>query len=87
MEVQSLVAWNLRQLRVQRGISQDDLAYSSGVERAYVGHLERGVRNPTITTLAKIAKALDVHIGQLFREPEPGEVVPSTLRAGRKKGG
>ncbi|MEI8698133.1 helix-turn-helix domain-containing protein [Mesorhizobium sp. ISC15] len=85
MEVQSLVAWNLRQLRVKRGISQDDLAYSSGVERAYVGHLERGVRNPTIITLEKIAKALDVHIAQLFREPEPSEGVPATLKAGRKK--
>jgi transcriptional regulator with XRE-family HTH domain len=87
MEVQSLVAWNLRQLRVRRGISQDDLAYSSGVERAYVGYLERGMRNPTITTLAKIAKALDIHVSQLFREPEPGEVVPSTLSPGRKKAG
>ncbi|TIU40935.1 MAG: XRE family transcriptional regulator, partial [Mesorhizobium sp.] len=34
MEVQSLVAWNLRRLRVERGISQDDLALSAGDERA-----------------------------------------------------
>ncbi|TGR01287.1 XRE family transcriptional regulator [Mesorhizobium sp. M4B.F.Ca.ET.190.01.1.1] len=85
MEVQSLVAWNLRRLRVERGISQDDLALSAGIERAYVGHLERAARNPTIFTLEKVAIALDVHIAQLFREPDPGEQVPTTLKAGRKK--
>lgn len=85
MEVQSLVAWNLRRLRVERGISQDDLALTAGVERAYVGYLERAARNPTIITLEKVAKALNVHIAQLFREPEPSEEVPATLRAGRKK--
>ncbi|RWE84226.1 MAG: helix-turn-helix transcriptional regulator [Mesorhizobium sp.] len=86
MEVQSLVAWNLRRLRVERGISQDDLALSAGVERAYVGYLERAARNPTIITLEKIATALGVPMAQLFREPEPRESVPQTLRAGRKKG-
>lgn len=87
MEVQSLVAWNLRRLRVERGISQDDLALSAGVERAYVGYLERGARNPTIMTLEKIATALEIHIGQLFREPDPSEQMPATLKAGRKKRG
>ncbi|TJW00704.1 MAG: helix-turn-helix transcriptional regulator [Mesorhizobium sp.] len=87
MGVQSLVAWNLRRLRVERGISQDDLALSAGVERAYVGYLERAARNPTIITLEKLADALGVEMAQLFREPEEGEAVPQTLRAGRKKGG
>jgi transcriptional regulator with XRE-family HTH domain len=85
MEVRSLVAWNLRRLRVARGISQDDLALSADIERAYVGHLERGGRNPTVDTLDKIAQALGVHISQLFREPASGEAAPATLRAGRKK--
>ncbi|WP_027040236.1 helix-turn-helix domain-containing protein [Mesorhizobium ciceri] len=84
MEVQSLVAWNLRRLRVERGISQDDLALTAGVERAYVGYLERGVRNPTIATLSKLADAMSIPISQLFREPLEGETVPTTLKAGRK---
>ncbi|MEI9429218.1 helix-turn-helix domain-containing protein [Mesorhizobium sp. Cs1299R1N3] len=87
MEVQSLVAWNLRRLRVERGISQDDLALSAGVERAYVGYLERGARNPTIVTLNKLADAMSIHISQLFREPVDGEAVPTTLKAGRKRTG
>ncbi|TGP51516.1 XRE family transcriptional regulator [bacterium M00.F.Ca.ET.230.01.1.1] len=85
MEVQSLVAWNLRRLRVERGISQDDLALSADVERAYVGFLERGARNPTVKTLGKLAGAMGVHISELFREPAKGETVPGTLKAGRKK--
>jgi transcriptional regulator with XRE-family HTH domain len=85
MEVQSLVGWNLRRLRVERGISQDDLAYAADVERAYVGRLEQGVRNPTIVTLERLAKAMDIHVSALFREPAPGEAIPSTLQPGRKK--
>jgi transcriptional regulator with XRE-family HTH domain len=61
------------------------LALTAGVERAYVGYLERAARNPTIITLEKVAKALDVHIAQLFREPDPSDEVPATLKAGRKK--
>ncbi len=86
MEVRALVATNIRRLRVERGISQDDLALAAGVERAYVGHLERATRNPTIETLSKIAKAMDIHIRELFLEPREGDRPPATLKAGRKKG-
>lgn len=85
MEAQSLVAWNLRRLRIDRGISQDDLALNADVERAYVGHLERGGRNPTISTLSRLADALDAHISELFQEPTEGDKKLPTLRAGRKK--
>jgi transcriptional regulator with XRE-family HTH domain len=85
MEVRSLVAWNLRRLRVEKGISQDDLALIAGVERAYVGHLERGTRNPTIATLEKLAIALDRHISEFFSEPAVGSMPVTTLKAGRKK--
>lgn len=85
MEVQLLVAWNLRRLRVEREISQDDLAYAADIERAYVGRLEQGQRNPTVVTLDKLAKAMNVHISQLFQEPSPSEHAPETLKAGRKR--
>lgn len=85
MEAQQLVAWNLRRLRVAKGVSQDDLALIAEIERAYVGYLERGKRNPTVITLEKLATALGVQISEFFREPE-GEASPITpLRAGRKK--
>jgi transcriptional regulator with XRE-family HTH domain len=78
MDVRQLVGWNLRRLRVMRGISQDELALQADVERAYVGHLERGTKNATLLTIEKLAV-------ELFREPDAGQVKPEPLRAGRRK--
>jgi transcriptional regulator with XRE-family HTH domain len=85
MEVQELVGWNLRRLRVERKISQDDLALIANVERAYVGYLERGKRNPTVETLDRLANALDVHISQLFSKPSENDLRPLPLKPGRRK--
>lgn len=84
MDVRALVALNLRRVRVKRGISQDDLALEAGVERAYVGHLERGTRNPTILTLAKLALTLGIHPSEFFQEPTVGQEAVAPLKAGRK---
>lgn len=85
MKVQLLVAWNLRRLRVAKGISQDDLALSADIERAYVGHLERGTKNPTIETLEKLADALGCHISAMFAEPPAGAEPLAPLKGGRRK--
>jgi len=85
MEARALVAWNIRRLRVAKGISQDDLAYASGVERAYVGHLERGTKNPTIQLLEKLAVALGCELADLLRVPPKGESEPRALTPGRRK--
>ena len=85
MEVRSLVAWNLRRLRIAKNISQDELALSSDVERAYVGHLERGTKNPTIDTLAKLAVALDSEIIELFRDVPQNAGPLRPLKGGRRK--
>lgn len=86
MEVRSLVAWNIRRLRVRKGVSQDDLANMAEVDRAYVGHLERGTKNPTIVTLEKLVRVLDAPMSELFVVPQPGQKPTKTLRPGRKTG-
>lgn len=53
-------------LRLRRGISQERLAHIVGVHRTYLGFVERGERNPTLTKIEKIAKALGVPIQDLF---------------------
>ncbi|WP_137113375.1 helix-turn-helix transcriptional regulator [Mesorhizobium sp. GR13] len=83
MEARQLVGWNLRRLRVAKGLSQDDLAYESKVERAYVGHLERGTKNPTIGLLERLAMTLDCEIQELFLRPPEGSAKPQTLKPGR----
>jgi transcriptional regulator with XRE-family HTH domain len=79
------VAWNLRRLRVLRGLSQEALAADAEVDRSYVGRLERVVENPTVDLLDRLASALSADISELFRPPRPGESAPKPLRGGRKK--
>jgi len=50
----------LREQRNGRGISQEDLALSADVDRTFVSQIERGIRQPTITTLVKLSHALGV---------------------------
>jgi|GEM_PF-316168 len=48
----------IRYHRLQLGMTQNQLAYYSGLNRAYIGHVERGLKNITIKNLEKIARAL-----------------------------
>jgi transcriptional regulator with XRE-family HTH domain len=84
MRGRTLVAWNLRRLRVDRGISQEGLAFDSGVDRAYVGGVERQEQNPTVDMLDRLAATLGVSISELFRLPRNGALPPKALRRGRK---
>ncbi len=84
MDARGIIGWNLRRLRVERGLSQERLALASGIDRAYVGRVERGSENVTITTLEAFASALTVPIAALLIEPGPDAERPATLKAGRK---
>nr|WP_298099400.1 helix-turn-helix transcriptional regulator [uncultured Shinella sp.] len=86
MKGRALVAWNLRRLRVERGISQEKLAADAGVDRAYLGGLERQTENPTVDLLNKIADALSLSVSELFVVPEDGALPPKPLKSGRKVG-
>jgi len=50
----------LRQLRKERGLSQEELALESGYHRTYISLLERGQKNPLLRTIFELAKALEV---------------------------
>lgn len=55
----------LRELRKQKGFSQEGFADHAKVHRTYLGGLERGERNPTLTVMVKIAYALNVPLSKL----------------------
>lgn len=55
----------IRQLRKEAGFSQEDLAAHCGLHRTYIGSVERGERNVTLTTIATIADSLGVEPAQL----------------------
>lgn len=84
MDARAIIGWNLRRLRVAQGLSQERLALAAGIDRAYVGRVERGSENVTVDTLAAMARALAVPVADLFVAPEPGAARPAPLKAGRK---
>ncbi len=60
----------VRDLRADRGISQEDLAHRSGMHRTYVGGIERGERNVSYANLLRLAEALGVPPSQLLARAE-----------------
>jgi transcriptional regulator with XRE-family HTH domain len=86
MKGRALVAWNLRRIRVKRGLSQEQLAFDADVDRSYVGGLERREENPTVDVLDRLAKTLSVHVSEFFTEPAKGASPPKPLKGGRRPG-
>lgn len=84
MDARRQVGWNLRRIRVAKGMSQERLALEAGIDRAYVGRVERGSENVTLDRIETLAKTLGVEVSELFREVEDGAPLPKPLPAGRK---
>jgi transcriptional regulator with XRE-family HTH domain len=59
-------AGRVRELRLARGLSQEQLAFKAGIHRTYLGGIERGERNPTLKNIVSIAEALDITLSELF---------------------
>ena len=85
MQAREILAWNIRKIRVERGISQERMALEAGVDRAYFGRIERSKENISLGTVDALAKALNITVAELFRMPLPDEEEPKSLKAGRKK--
>jgi transcriptional regulator with XRE-family HTH domain len=66
----------LRELRIEKKISQEKLAEYCELDRTYISLLERGLRQPTLTTLFRISKALDMKPSEIVRRVE--EVAKTT---------
>jgi transcriptional regulator with XRE-family HTH domain len=57
---------NLKKLRLEKKMSQGDIARALGVHRSYISGLERGIRNPTLINIERLAKALKMDIKRLL---------------------
>lgn len=58
---------NLKKIRVVKGFSQGDIARIVGVDKSFISNTENGKTNPTLTTIAKLAKAVGVPIDELIK--------------------
>ena len=65
-DVRAILARNIRAARRRLNLSQEELAARAEIDRTYVSGIERRVRNPTITVVAKFAAALDTTTAQLL---------------------
>lgn len=70
MDIRRQVGRNLKRFRKERGWSQEELAFESGLHRTYISGIERGARNPTIVILARLAEALRVRVDELVKGQE-----------------
>ncbi len=68
MDILRVAGGNIRKLREASGLSQQELAERSGLKRSYMGYIERGEKDVTLTTLRRIAIALHVHPSVLLIE-------------------
>ncbi len=68
----------IRGLRGEKRMSLSELSKKSGVSKSLLSHIERGMSVPTVTTLQKIARALDTSISNLFSETEGARGSPSS---------
>ncbi len=75
---------NLRRLRLERGLSQERLAYDADIAPSFISQIENGKRSPTVTLLSDLAKTLRVPIVEFFDEgiTSPPKELP---RARRKR--
>lgn len=69
MDLVRLFGRNVRDLRREKGLSQEALALEAGMKRSYVSDVERGIRNPTVRALGRLAEALDVSPARLLEPP------------------
>ncbi|MGQ7889256.1 helix-turn-helix domain-containing protein [Paenibacillus sp. 597] len=66
-DILKIVGARVRDIRKERGLTQEQLAEVSGFHFTYIGAVERGEKNITLLNLEKMAEALDIEVQELFR--------------------
>ena len=86
-QAQSKLGQRLRKLRLERGWTQEQLAERAGKHWTYIGGIERGARNPTVSVLEAVAAALGVALVDLFAwdDREDGSDAPRRAKPERSR--
>ena len=86
MDMRRLVGRNVRRIRLEKGLTQEQFAERSGFTQQYISDLEQGKRNPTVVTLFELAQALGVAHMALVLPDDVALAVPSVApRSGRTR--
>lgn len=65
-----MITFFIRKIREEKGLSQEQLAKLSGVSASHIGYIENAEREPTVSILCKLAKALNVSPDELYEYKE-----------------
>ena len=87
-DIKTEIGMRIRQLRQKKGLTIEETAHSAGVHPNYLGEAERGKKNFSVTTIEKIAKALEVPVSEMFSgkianyaaKPAPGGRIASLCK-------
>jgi transcriptional regulator with XRE-family HTH domain len=74
MDLREIFATNLRRLRHDRGLSQDDLAYEAEISRSYLSQLEKGAFYASLKILGRLAEALQAEPAEFLRVPPQAQI-------------
>jgi transcriptional regulator with XRE-family HTH domain len=66
MDIKTAIGERIKQLRNEKGLSQEEFAHRAEIDRTYVARLESGKRNVTLIALKKVLKALDTDYRKFF---------------------
>ena len=66
-DIRRTLGQTVRTIRQRANLSQEELANRAGLDRTYIGGIERGERNPTVMSLKTIADALEISLHELFK--------------------
>lgn len=67
INIQKKFGEKLKEIRTQKGLSQEKLAFKSGLHRTYISDIERGARNVSLVNIEKISKALGISNSELLK--------------------
>jgi len=67
MKIQEKFGITIRDLRIQKGVSQERLALDANIDRTYIGDIERGTRNVSLDVIEKLSRYFDISISNLLK--------------------
>ncbi len=68
MDIKKKFGEKVKQLRLEKGLSQEKFAHLADIDRTYISSIEKGERNVSIVVVERIAKALEIEIMNLFKD-------------------
>ncbi len=73
MDIYQALGTRIREIRKERGISQEIIASRAGISTSFLSHIERGTKKSSLDTVERLAKALGLPVGDLFEKQEPSK--------------